>query len=59
MVITRGCGDACPFFFGRTYLDWKLEDPAGRGVEAVCPIRDGIEQGVRGLLTGLGVGPAA
>jgi protein-tyrosine-phosphatase len=45
-VITMGCGDACPFFPGKTYLDWVLEDPAGQGVEAVHPIRDEI----RGLV---------
>lgn len=45
-VITMGCGDACPFFPGKTYLDWKLDDPAGQGVEAVRPIRDEI----RGLI---------
>ncbi|CAB4944681.1 unannotated protein [freshwater metagenome] len=48
-VITMGCGDACPFFPGKTYLDWVLEDPAGQGVEAVRPIRDEI----RGLVEGL------
>ncbi len=48
-VITMGCGDACPFFPGKTYLDWVLEDPAGQGVEAVRPIRDEI----RGLVAGL------
>uniref|UniRef100_A0AAU2V6P4 Arsenate reductase ArsC n=1 Tax=Streptomyces sp. NBC_00003 TaxID=2903608 RepID=A0AAU2V6P4_9ACTN len=50
VVITMGCGDACPVFPGKTYLDWKLEDPAGQGVEAVRPIRDEIETRVRGLL---------
>ncbi|MFI9080310.1 arsenate reductase ArsC [Streptomyces sioyaensis] len=53
VVITMGCGDACPVFPGRTYLDWKLADPAGQGVEAVRPIRDEIEQRIRGLLTTL------
>jgi protein-tyrosine-phosphatase len=48
-VITMGCGDACPFFAGKTYLDWVLDDPAGQGVEAVRPIRDEI----RGLVTNL------
>ena len=42
-VITMGCGDACPYFPGKRYLDWKLDDPAGQGVEAVRPIRDEIE----------------
>ncbi|MFE5735464.1 arsenate reductase ArsC [Streptomyces sp. NPDC056528] len=48
-VITMGCGDACPVFPGKKYLDWALEDPAGQGVEAVRPIRDEIE----GLIVGL------
>jgi protein-tyrosine-phosphatase len=50
VVITMGCGDACPIFPGKRYLDWQLDDPAGRGVEAVRPIRDEIEQRVRGLI---------
>jgi arsenate reductase len=49
-VITMGCGDACPFFPGKTYLDWAVDDPAGRGVEAVRPIRDEIERRVRALI---------
>ncbi|MER7661040.1 MULTISPECIES: arsenate reductase ArsC [unclassified Streptomyces] len=48
-VITMGCGDACPYFPGKKYLDWVLEDPAGQGVDAVRPIRDEI----RGLIDGL------
>ncbi|QXE36306.1 arsenate reductase ArsC [Streptomyces sp. GMY02] len=55
VVITMGCGDACPYFPGKRYLDWKLDDPAGQGVEAVRPIRDEIERRVRGLLAELGV----
>ncbi|GHG74276.1 arsenate reductase ArsC [Streptomyces griseocarneus] len=55
VVITMGCGDACPYFPGKRYLDWKLEDPAGQGVAAVRPIRDEIEQRVRGLLGDLGI----
>ncbi|MEY9843118.1 arsenate reductase ArsC [Streptacidiphilus sp. MAP5-3] len=55
VVITMGCGDACPVFPGKRYLDWKLDDPAGRGVAAVRPIRDEIERRIRGLLTELGV----
>ncbi|MBM9510585.1 arsenate reductase ArsC [Streptomyces sp. KK5PA1] len=51
VVITMGCGDACPVFPGKTYLDWQLDDPAGRGVEAVRPIRDEIERRVRDLIT--------
>ena len=49
-VITMGCGDACPFFPGKTYLDWVLEDPAGQGVEAVRPIRDKIRALVEDLI---------
>ncbi|MFC1416708.1 arsenate reductase ArsC [Streptacidiphilus cavernicola] len=59
VVITMGCGDACPYFPGRRYLDWKLEDPAGQGVDAVRPIRDRIEQRIRGLLADLGIEPVA
>ncbi|WBP88916.1 arsenate reductase ArsC [Kitasatospora cathayae] len=55
VVITMGCGDACPFFPGKRYLDWKLDDPAGRGVDAVRPIRDEIETRVRALLADLSV----
>ncbi|WP_030871187.1 arsenate reductase ArsC [Streptomyces sp. NRRL S-37] len=55
VVITMGCGDACPYFPGKRYLDWQLEDPAGQGVAAVRPIRDEIERRVRGLLTELGI----
>ncbi|RKN10556.1 arsenate reductase ArsC [Streptomyces radicis] len=50
VVITMGCGDACPVFPGKRYLDWPLDDPAGQGVEAVRPIRDAIERRVRDLL---------
>jgi protein-tyrosine-phosphatase len=55
VVVTMGCGDACPLFPGKRYLDWELEDPAGQDVEAVRPIRDEIEQRVRQLLDELGV----
>ena len=55
VVITMGCGDACPFYPGKRYLDWELPDPAGLGVEAVRPIRDEIHQRVRHLLSELGV----
>ncbi|MFS8099337.1 arsenate reductase ArsC [Lentzea alba] len=55
VVITMGCGDACPVFPGKRYLDWTLDDPAGQGVDAVRPIRDEIERRVRGLLGELGV----
>ncbi|MFF7946868.1 arsenate reductase ArsC [Streptomyces griseorubiginosus] len=50
VVITMGCGDACPVFPGKRYLDWQLDDPAGQGVDAVRPIRDGIERRIRELL---------
>ncbi|GEB54813.1 arsenate reductase ArsC [Streptomyces gardneri] len=49
-VITMGCGDACPIFPGKKYLDWALEDPAGQGVEAVRPIRDEIKVLIEGLI---------
>ncbi|MFE2355860.1 arsenate reductase ArsC [Streptomyces parvulus] len=50
VVITMGCGDTCPVFPGKRYLDWQLPDPAGRGVDAVRSIRDEIEHRVRALL---------
>jgi arsenate reductase (thioredoxin) len=53
VVVTMGCGDTCPVFPGKRYLDWKLDDPAGQGVEAVRPIRDQIEQRIHGLLVEL------
>ncbi|GHF44710.1 protein-tyrosine-phosphatase [Amycolatopsis bartoniae] len=55
VVITMGCGDACPVFPGKRYLDWELADPAGKSVEDVRPVRDEIERRVRGLLDELGV----
>jgi protein-tyrosine-phosphatase len=55
VVVTMGCGDACPVYPGTRYVDWDLEDPAGKGVDAVRPIRDEIERRVRGLLAELGV----
>ncbi|WP_433622117.1 arsenate reductase ArsC [Nocardia sp. CA-120079] len=55
VVITMGCGDACPYFPGKQYLDWKLDDPAGQGIDAVRPIRDEIEHRIRGLLDDLGI----
>ncbi|RPF19567.1 arsenate reductase ArsC [Myceligenerans xiligouense] len=55
VVITMGCGDACPIFPGKRYEDWALQDPAGQGIEAVRPIRDEIEQRVRSLIAELGV----
>ena len=59
VVVTMGCGDACPVFPGKRYLDWELDDPSGKTVEEVRPIRDEIEQRVRGLLAELGVSPVA
>jgi arsenate reductase len=53
VVVTMGCGDACPVFPGTRYEDWALEDPAGRGIDEVRPIRDEIEGRVRALLTDL------
>ncbi|MCD9145377.1 arsenate reductase ArsC [Streptomyces albireticuli] len=50
VCITMGCGDVCPVFPGKRYLDWKLEDPAGQGVEAVRPIRDRIKVLIKGLI---------
>ena len=53
VVITMGCGDACPIFPGKRYLDWDLDDPAGQGVEAVRTIRDEIQSRVQALLVEL------
>ena len=55
VVVTMGCGDTCPVVPGTRYLDWLLDDPAGRGIEDVRPVRDEIERRVRGLLAELGV----
>jgi arsenate reductase (thioredoxin) len=55
VIITMGCGDACPIFPGKRYEDWEVADPAGHGVEQVRPIRDEIEGRVKGLLQQLGV----
>ena len=55
VVVTMGCGDACPFYPGKRHENWELPDPAGRSVDAVRPIRDEIERRVRGLLTELGI----
>jgi protein-tyrosine-phosphatase len=53
VVITMGCGDACPVFPGKRYLDWQLDDPAGQGVDAVRPIRNEIERRIRELVNEL------
>ncbi|MER7198521.1 phosphotyrosine protein phosphatase [Streptomyces sp. CB01635] len=50
-VITMGCGDACPIFPGKKYLDWALDDPAGKGVDSVRPIRDEIKTCIEALIT--------
>ncbi len=53
VIVTMGCGDACPYYPGKRYLDWDLEDPAGKPVDAVRPIVDAIDRRVRALLTEL------
>ncbi|MEO3941527.1 arsenate reductase ArsC [Paenarthrobacter nicotinovorans] len=53
VVVTMGCGDECPYFPGKRYEDWVLEDPAGQGVEAVRPIRDEIRTRIENLITEL------
>lgn len=58
VVITMGCGDACPVFPGRRYIDWEVSDPAGKPLEEVRLIRDDVERRVRDLLAELAVGPA-
>ena len=64
VVITMGCGDTCPFYPGKRYEDWVLDDPAGQGIEAVRPIRDEIRGRVEALIAELApparapVGPA-
>jgi arsenate reductase len=53
VVITMGCGDACPIYPGKRYEDWVLDDPAGQGVDAVRPIRDEIERRIQALIADL------
>lgn len=53
VVITMGCGDECPYFPGKRYEDWKLDDPAGQGLESVRPIRDEIRSRVEALIAEL------
>jgi protein-tyrosine-phosphatase len=55
VIITMGCGDACPVFPGKRYLDWELTDPAGKGIDEVRPIVDEIERRAVALLAELGV----
>jgi arsenate reductase (thioredoxin) len=57
VIVTMGCGDACPVYPGRRYIDWELEDPAGKPLEQVRSIRDEIERRVRSLLSEIGVEP--
>ncbi|WP_313555109.1 arsenate reductase ArsC [Miniimonas arenae] len=57
VVITMGCGDVCPFFPGKRYEDWKLEDPAGQGIDSVRPIRDEIRTRIENLIRELGLEP--
>lgn len=59
VVITMGCGDACPIFPGISYRNWELDDPAGQGIEAVRPIRDEIKTRVQALLAELLPGSSA
>jgi arsenate reductase (thioredoxin) len=58
VVVTMGCGDACPLYPGKRYVDWEVDDPAGRSAEEIRPIRDEIERRVRTLIKELGVAPA-
>jgi protein-tyrosine-phosphatase len=55
VIVTMGCGDSCPIFPGKRYLDWEVDDPAGLGLDAVRPIRDEIGRRVRILLVELGI----
>ncbi|HEX6919381.1 MAG TPA: arsenate reductase ArsC [Actinomycetes bacterium] len=59
VVVTMGCGDACPVFPGKRYEDWQLDDPAGKDVEGVRPIRDAIRARVERLLAELAAGPSS
>ena len=59
VVVTMGCGDACPLFPGKRYEDWELQDPAGLDVADVIPIRDEIRARVEGLMASLGIEPVA
>ena len=59
VVITMGCGDACPIYPGKRYLDWELDDPAGKPLDQVRPIRDEISARIDALLADLGAADAA
>ena len=58
VVVTMGCGDACPVLPGKRYVDWELDDPAGMTTAGVRPIRDEVERRVRAMLEDLGIDPA-
>ena len=58
IVVTMGCGDSCPYYPGRRYVDWELDDPAGRPIDEVRPIRDDIERRVQELVRELVPGTA-
>jgi protein-tyrosine-phosphatase len=57
VIVTMGCGDACPVYPGKRYVDWELDDPSGKPLDEVRPIRDDLEQRVRALMSELGVTP--
>lgn len=57
-VVTMGCGDACPIYPGKRYVDWEVDDPSGKTLDEIRPIRDDLEQRVRDLLSDLGIEPA-
>ena len=59
VVITMGCGDACPIYPGKRYLNWELDDPAGKSVEEVRPIRDEVDRRVQALIAELVAAPSA
>jgi protein-tyrosine-phosphatase len=59
VVVTMGCGDTCPYFPGKRYEDWVLDDPAGHGLDVVRPIRDEIRARVEALLRELGIEPTS
>ena len=59
IVVTMGCGDSCPVYPGKRYVDWEVEDPAGKALDDVRPIRDDLEARVRALLDELGIDPAS
>jgi hypothetical protein len=55
VIVTMGCGDSCPIFPGKRYLDWEVGDPAGLPVEQIRPIREDLGERVRGIMTELGI----